>query len=251
MGEERPLRRRQLTAVQLIPNLLTLGSLCAGLTAIRFAAGEAIGTAVALIVVAAVLDALDGRVARYLDSETPMGAELDSLADFLSFGVAPGFVIAFWLNDGLSGFGLVWAATMIYAICCALRLARFNIGSRIPQPDGKPVYFQGIPSPAGALVALMPVYAARMEPWGFDLHPVAVSVWLVLVGGLMISRVPTMSLKSVTVYADQSTFILVAVMAVAAALVILTWTTLFVLGALYLGTVALSWRAARRGGGPR
>src|SRR5918998_4709084 len=126
--EARPDPRPRLSVAQLLPNALTLAALCAGLTAIRFAFQGAFDVAAGLILLAAVLDGLDGRLARRLRSESAMGAELDSLCDFVDFGVAPALVVHLWATGGEGGLG--WIAALVYAVACALRLARFNIGSR-------------------------------------------------------------------------------------------------------------------------
>jgi CDP-diacylglycerol---serine O-phosphatidyltransferase len=245
MKMERPKSRsrRELPLVQLLPNFLTLAALCSGLTAMRFAILERYELAVALIVLAALLDGLDGRVARLLSSESAIGAELDSLADFLSFGVAPGFILYFWSLKTFPGFG--WIAVLILAICCALRLARFNIASSAPAAEGK-VWFQGVPSPAGALLTMMPMYAAFFSDGTLILPAPAVALWAVGMAALMISQLPTWSFKSSTVYADHARYILVAFVALAALLLNYPWLTLFLLGTAYLATLPFAYRQHRR-----
>jgi CDP-diacylglycerol--serine O-phosphatidyltransferase len=237
--------RRELPLVQLLPNFLTVSALCAGLTAIRFATQGQMQGAVGLIVLAAVLDGLDGRLARMLSSESALGAELDSLADFLSFGVAPGFILYFWLLNHSPGLG--WIAVLVYAICAALRLARFNIGNNRPTSEGQEKrFFRGVPSPAGALLALMPMYFTFMLPESSELPPTLVDLWLVMVGGLMISNLPTWSFKTTKIYAEHARYILVAFVALAAALLTYPWATLFLLGLCYLATLFLAWRQVRK-----
>lgn len=200
--------RREMALVQLLPNLMTVGALCAGLASLRFAASGQFVAAVSMILLAAVLDGLDGRVARFLNSESPIGAELDSLADFLNFGVAPGMVMFYWAFPNWDEFG--WGAVLIYVVCTVLRLARFNVGNEVAAGLARLGKFQGVPSPAGAMLALMPFYIAQEFP-GLPRAPEPVLAgWLVLVGMLMISRLPTPSLKSVRFPTDRAALVLVA-----------------------------------------
>jgi CDP-diacylglycerol---serine O-phosphatidyltransferase len=225
-------RERQLLVLKLLPNLVSILALCSGLTAVRFAVAGNISLAVFLIGLAAALDGLDGRLARMLKSESAIGAELDSLCDFVNFGVVPGLVIYLW---GLrSEIQLGWIAVLIYAVCCMLRLARFNVGSRKADPAEKSVFI-GVPSPAGAMLALAPIYVDRVTD--VALPPLAVAAWLVGTGALMISRLRTPSFKRLTVPASWAPFALVGAVAVIAALVTFPWTALLVLTALYLGGV--------------
>lgn len=202
----RPDSRARLSLTQLLPNVLTLAALCAGLTAIRYAVQGSFDAAVALILVAAVLDGLDGRLARRLRSESAMGAELDSLCDFVDFGVAPALVIHLWAYGGAGGEG--WIAVLVYVVACALRLARFNVGSREPAP-AVPLNkaFTGVPSPAGAMLALLPVFVANLLPEAV-LPPPLCALWLVVVGALMVSRLPTPAFRPVRVRASQARLLL-------------------------------------------
>jgi CDP-diacylglycerol--serine O-phosphatidyltransferase len=200
--------RRDMALVQLLPNLMTVGALCAGLASIRFGAAGAFAMAVSMILLAAVLDGLDGRLARFLKSESPLGAELDSLADFLNFGVAPGLLMYFWAFPMNSDFG--WGAVLIYVVCTVLRLARFNIGNEVAAGLARLGKFQGVPSPAGAMLALFPLYVSLQFPeWPILPEPV-LAAWLVLVGFLMISRLPTPSLKSIRVPTDHAALFVVS-----------------------------------------
>jgi CDP-diacylglycerol---serine O-phosphatidyltransferase len=235
--------RRELPLVQLLPNFLTLSALCSGLTAMRFAILGRYEIAVALIVLAALLDGLDGRVARLLSSESAIGAELDSLADFLSFGVAPGFILYFWSLHFIPTFG--WIAVLVLSICCALRLARFNIASANATAEGK-VWFQGVPSPAGALLVMMPMYLAFLSDGEVVLPAFAVALWAIAVAALLISRLPTWSFKSSTVYAENARFILVGFVAFAALMLNYPWSVLFGLGLVYLAGIPLAWRQHRK-----
>ncbi len=236
-------QQRELQLVQLLPNFLTLAALSCGLTAMRFAIIERFELAAALIVFAALLDGLDGRVARLLSSESAIGAELDSLADFLSFGVAPGFILYFWSLKSFPAFG--WIAVLILAICCALRLARFNIASAAPAAEGK-VWFQGVPSPAGALLTMMPMYLSFLSDGAVVLPSPVVALWAVGIAALMISQLPTWSFKSSTVYAENARYILVGFVAFAALLLNYPWLTLFLSGTAYLATLPFAYRQHSR-----
>jgi CDP-diacylglycerol---serine O-phosphatidyltransferase len=193
---ERRRRFRRIPVRTLAPNMVTLLALCAGLTAIRMAFEDRYVLAVAAIVFAAVLDGLDGRLARFLKGTSRFGAELDSLSDFVNFGVAPALILYFWDLHNLKSAG--WIAAMVFAICGSLRLARFNV--MIDDPD-RPAwaanFFVGIPAPAGAIVVLLPIYAVFL-----GVPHSAVLTWLTLVytlviATLMVSRLPVFSGKRV------------------------------------------------------
>lgn len=238
MTDQAPKVRSELALVQLLPNLITISAMCAGLTGIRFAINGQFQAAVAMILVAAVLDGLDGRVARLLRSESEIGAELDSLVDFVNFGVAPGLVIYMWGLHELQSGG--WVATLIYSTCCLLRLARFNIGNRsnLDKSSGeKPAAanFTGVPSPAGAILAMLPAYVAFMSPDLPELPPGLLGIYLVLIGGLMISRFPTPSFKSVKFYAEHARYVILGFVALVAALLSFPWETMVVISLGYAG----------------
>lgn len=181
--------------VKFLPNAITVLALCAGLSSVAFAHRGQWMVAAAMIAAAAVLDSLDGPAARLLRSESRMGAELDSFSDCVSFGVAPALVMYLWkLDTGSVG----WAVCLIYAVCTTLRLARFNsaLNDDAPKPWAKG-FFTGVPSPAGALLAIQPMLLWTRFGDGWWSNPWVSSVWLLLVGGLMISRLPSIALKHV------------------------------------------------------
>ncbi|MGN7868683.1 CDP-diacylglycerol--serine O-phosphatidyltransferase [Paracoccus sp. 22332] len=240
----RPDPRPRLSVVQLLPNALTLAALCAGLTAIRLAIAGEFDKAAALILLAAMLDGLDGRLARRLRSESAMGAELDSLCDFVNFGVAPALVLYLWAFDGTGGAG--WIAALLYAVACVLRLARFNIGSRDPLASALPkTSFAGVPSPAGAMLALLPIFLAKLIPAAVLPGP-ACALWMMAVGALMISRLPTPALRPVSIRPEQARLLLLAVVALGAALLTYPWLTLVLLDLGYLLLLAREWTRLRR-----
>src|ERR1700753_4179596 len=194
VSTERRRRFRPIPVRMLVPNVITLLAICAGLTAIRLSTEGRMELAVAAIVFAAVLDGLDGRVARMIKGQSKFGAELDSLADFVNFGVAPGLILYFWQLHELGNGG--WIAAMVFAISGGLRLARFNATMDDPnKPPFASNYFTGVPAPAGAVTALLPIYLSFL---GLVTLPAMVTaVYTLLVAFLMVSRLPVFSGKSV------------------------------------------------------
>lgn len=231
---------------RLIPNVLTLAALCSGLTAIRFALRGEFRLAVIAILVAAIFDALDGRVARRLGVTSQFGAELDSLSDFLCFGVAPALVL--YLASLKDGGALGWVVTLMFPICSALRLARFNTAlvADTPSPAWAGSYFTGVPAPAGALLALIPLLVSFEAEAAWPRHPLAVGATLVLVGGLMVSRLPTFSFKKGRVPRHLVLPSLLGVALVMGVVVSSPWIGLSLLGLVYLGLIPFSWLAYRR-----
>lgn len=178
----------------LIPNLITLMVAAAGMTAIRFAVEGRLTHAVMAIAAAALLDGLDGRIARMLKGASRFGAELDSLADFLSFGCAPALLLYFWSLHELSTIG--WLASVSLAFASALRLARFNVSTEdTTKPEWTKAFFTGVPAPAGALLALLPINLYLSGVPSFPGHSALVAIFTVMVGALMVSRLPTLSGK--------------------------------------------------------
>jgi CDP-diacylglycerol--serine O-phosphatidyltransferase len=230
---------------RLIPNVLTLAALCSGLTAIRFALQGQFRLAVIAIIVAAILDALDGRVARRLGVTSRFGAELDSLSDFLCFGVAPALVL--YLASLKDGGALGWVATLMFPICSALRLARFNTGllADTPPPAWTGSYFTGVPAPAGALVAMIPLMVS-FEDVAWSRHALVIGASLVGVGGLMVSRLPTFSFKKGRVPRHLVLPSLLGAALVMGVVVSSPWIGLSLLGLVYLSLIPFSWRAYRR-----
>lgn len=219
----------QLHLLKLLPNLVSILALCSGLTAIRLAIAGNIAGAVFLIALAAALDGLDGRLARMLKSESAIGAELDSLCDFVNFGVVPGIVLYLWGLQAEIDMG--WIAVLVYAVCCMLRLARFNVGNRKAEPAEKTVFI-GVPSPAGAMLVLLPIYLGHVTD--YHLPAMGVALWMVLVGSLMISHLRTPSLKKITIAASLARYALVGGVVIVASLVTYPWATLLVLSSAYL-----------------
>ena len=230
----------KLSLIQLIPNMLTITAIGAGLTAIRLGVQGNYEWAVKLILIAAVLDGLDGRIARLLKSDSKMGAELDSFADFMNFGVAPGLILYFWALDDTRSAG--WIAVLFFAICCVLRLARFNVAQKADAaPDN--AYFIGVPSPAGAMLVMLPMFVSFALGSGPMFHDLVIALWMGVVGLLMISRIPTWSFKKTRIPRVNVKYFLLGFVLVGAAVLTYAWTTLVLLCLAYIATVG--WALVR------
>jgi CDP-diacylglycerol--serine O-phosphatidyltransferase len=244
MLRRRRLRVRPITSFSLnrmIPNILTLLALCAGMTAIRFAFNGKYETAAAAIIIAGVLDTIDGRIARLLKGTTPFGAQLDSLSDFVSFGVAPAMMLYFWTMHQLQSLG--WALVLLFAVCCGLRLARFNTQLGAELPPYAYNFFTGVPAPAGAGLAMVPMFLTFEFGNAIFRSPYLNAVVLAGVGALMVSRVPTFSFKRFRIPGEWVLPVLLVVGALAAFLTTEPWATLLVVGTLYIGSIPLSIRS--------
>ena len=240
-------RERRVPLVALIPNVITLMGLAAGLTSIRMGMDGRIELAIGLIVLAAFLDGLDGRVARLLKASSKFGAELDSLADFVNFGVAPALLLFTW---GLTEFkSLGWIAALAFAISAALRLARFNVSNQDKtQPKWKQRYFEGIPAPAGAMLVMLPLYLDLGSVELFKNLPQVTAVFMVIMAGLMVSHLPTFSGKLLGHRIQLSYAMPITVVGVLFAAILFTypWVTLSVICFGYLALLPLSLFAYRK-----
>jgi CDP-diacylglycerol--serine O-phosphatidyltransferase len=247
-GMDRLPRFRSIHIRYLLPNFITLLALCSGVTAIRLGIDERFELAVGAVILAIVLDAVDGRVARILKGSSRFGAELDSLADFVNFGVAPAMLIHLWSLQALKNLG--WIVALGLAICCALRLARFNVA--LEGPDKPPYaanFFTGAPAPAGAGLAMAPMYvgflfgAPNGEPFATIILP-----YIAAVAVLMVSKVPTFSGKSVGKRIDRD--MVLPALGIAAFVVLLliafTWEMLTLFAALYIACLPLGMRSFMR-----
>lgn len=198
--------RERLPFAHLLPSLVTIIGLCAALTAIRMTFTDRFALAAGLIIFAAIIDGLDGLLARKLNSASSFGAELDSLCDFVNFGVAPGLLVYQFALADVRGIG--WTMVLVFIVCCCLRLARFNVNRDAPQPAAR-AHFVGVPAPAGALLALLPMFLWLDGLADLSDLPLVVAPWLGLVGLLMVSRVPTFSPKSIRISRDKAVWLLV------------------------------------------
>lgn len=243
-GQEAP---RQIALHRMIPNMMTLMAMAAGLTAIQFALNLQWEKAIFAILLAAILDTMDGATARLLKATSDFGAQLDSLCDFLSFGVAPAIIMYAWVLEESGKIG--WVAMIFYASATALRLARFNI-ERKSGAKWREKFFSGIPSPAGAGLALLPVilwmqYDAKFFEQFKYVSPL-VGIWVMIVASLMISRVPTFSIKSLLIPSRMSMPLLAATALLIAALVHIPWPTLTFVGLAYVASIPFSVRYYRK-----
>jgi CDP-diacylglycerol--serine O-phosphatidyltransferase len=245
-----PLRRRRFRAIPiriLVPNLITLLALCAGLTAIRLAVEDKLEWAVAAIVLAAVLDGIDGRIARLLKGTSRFGAELDSLADFVNFGVAPALMLYFWGLHELKSLG--WIAALAFAICAGLRLARFNVMLDDPsRPAWAANYFVGVPAPAGAIVVLLPIYIHFLGMPLLVAIPPVIFVYTLAIAFLMVSRLPVFSGKKLgtRVSPDMVLPVFVLVVMFFALLLSYPWELLTVGTVAYLISLPFGWWSYRQ-----
>jgi CDP-diacylglycerol--serine O-phosphatidyltransferase len=240
----RPRRLKGLSLNRMIPNILTLLALCAGMTAILFSLHGRWQAAVVAVVVAAILDALDGRIARLLKGASRFGAELDSLSDFICFGVAPAMVLYLWAmqDAGRFAFGL----SLLFSACCALRLARFNTNLDEPvAPPWAANFFTGVPAPAGAGLALLPMILSFQLGDDVFRRPEVVGLVMLLVAGLMVSRIPTYAAKKLKVAHRWVLPTMVLVVVLAASVVSAPWLTMSAAGVLYLASIPFSVRSYR------
>ena len=223
----------------ILPNLLTIIGVCLGISSIKFALDENLSLAVIFIVFASILDALDGRIARLIKGTTEFGKELDSLTDFVSFGIAPAFILYFW---ELKNYGKIgWALTLIFSVCCVLRLARFNLTKISENADWKLNYFEGVPSPAGAGLVLLPlVYELSELKFNLGIKNMA-PFFVVIVALLLISKIPTFSLKKIKVSSQLSIFLLFGIVVVFISLIFFTFESLLIIGIIYLLSIPLSF----------
>lgn len=247
-----PRRRRGVIGPQrgiplraILPNAVTALALCAGLSGIRFAIGGQFDIAVTMVLVAAVLDGIDGKIARLVHGESRFGAELDSLSDAISFGVSPALILFLWSLHGVPRLG--WAVALIYALFCALRLARFNAAiDQEHQPHKSAGFLTGVPAPAGAALALVPMYLWLSTGAAVFQSPYLVAPWTGFVALLMVSSLATWSGASLRLRQRIRFEALAVVVVVAAALVSAPWPTLTVLALGYLATIPLAMRGYRR-----
>jgi CDP-diacylglycerol--serine O-phosphatidyltransferase len=240
-------RRRRFRAIPvrlLLPNMITLLSLCAGLTAIRLALEGRIEWALGAIVFAAVLDGVDGRVARLLKGQSKFGAELDSLADFVNFGVVPGLILYFWGLNELGAIG--WIAALVFAICMSLRLARFNVMADDPnRPVWAANFFTGVPAPAGAIIVLLPIYVYLL---GMPRLPTLACIYTLAIAFLLVSTLPVLSGKKLGTRVAPNMVLPVFLLVVlfVALLVSYPWYVLASGSVLYIASLPFGWLSYRQ-----
>src|SRR3954453_12057706 len=237
-------RFRPIPVRMLVPNVITLLAICAGLTSIRLSIEGRMSLAVYAVVFAAALDGIDGRIARMIKGQSKFGAELDSLADFVNFGVAPGLILYFWQLHDLNNVG--WIASMIFAISAGLRLARFNATmDDTNKPAFAANYFTGVPAPAGAITVLLPIYLAFL---GVPAPPAALTMlYTLLIAILMVSRLPVFSGKTIRMRVPPEMVlpVFVAVVFFIALLIGYPWHILSACSVLYLLSLPAGWKSYR------
>ncbi len=227
----------------IVPSVVTVFAICAGMTSIRMSLEGHVETALYFILLAVFLDAADGKLARFLDSASPFGAELDTLADFFNFGVAPGVLVYNTLYIGTEYANLGWLATLVLAVCCALRLARFNLSLKSSEVSlKKESFFVGVPAPALASLALMPIFM-HLYGWEDTDLPVLRAVYIIAVGLLAVSTIPTFSIKHASVKRSQLPFFVVAAVLLVVCLMVYPWPTMIAADFLYLASIPFSYLA--------
>ena len=223
----------------LLPNALTILGVCLGLSSIKFALDTNYAMSVVAIGFAAILDTLDGRVARLIRGASKVGKELDSLTDVISFGVAPGFIMYFWTLNTIGKFG--WLFVLIYAVCCALRLARFNLTVIEENETWKVNFFEGVPSPAAAGLVLSPLILNLSGLIQIENYSVLSSVTILTTSVLMVSKIPTYSLKRILIPRHLAIFLLLGIGIYVSLLIFYTFETLFFSATIYIILIPISY----------
>lgn len=220
---------------RLLPNMVTLASLCIALSAIRFSLEGNFIKASAFLLLAGFMDGVDGRLARFLNSSSDFGAQLDSLVDFVNFGVTPGFVIYAWVNSFADVRGLDWALVLFFAVCSAIRLARFNVD--LTRDSVNPIlekyFFKGIPAPVGAAMAMLPMILSYEFGEGFYTNPMIVIAYVGVLAVLMASRVPTISIKKIPIKNEYIYLTMLILGSIVIGLLMEPWLTLAIIGVIY------------------
>ena len=223
----------------ILPNMFTLIGVCIGLSSIKFAFDAKFTLSIIAIIVAAIIDGLDGRIARLIQGTSKVGKELDSLTDVISFGVAPAFIMYFWKLNELGRIG--WLICLIYVVCVALRLARFNVNSG-KEPSWRDNFFEGVPSPAGGVLVLMPLIYSLSDIQIFHInHDFFVPILFVVVSILLISKTPTYALKKISVPRNMTIFLLLAVVSYFGLLLIYTFNAIVISGLIYFIMIPISF----------
>ena len=223
----------------LLPNTLTIFGVCLGLSSIKFALDANYAMAVIAIGFAAILDTLDGRVARLIKGASKVGKELDSLTDVISFGVAPSFIMYFWAINEMSKIG--WLVVLIYTVCCALRLARFNLTTIEENESWKINFFEGVPSPAAAGLILLPLILNLSGLIQLQNIPTISLIVMLFTSVLMISKIPTYSLKRILIPRNLTIFLLLGIGIYLSLLIFFTFKTLFFTGLIYIILIPISF----------
>lgn len=245
---------REISLRPILPNAVTMTALAFGVSSINMAFWGNWQLAVIFIALSGIFDFLDGKVARMLNVSSRFGAELDSLSDFVSFGVAPAFLMYLWTMDAdtrisvlqnqagrADAIGIYWAVVLFVSMCCAARLARFNTLIDKKQPEHWKYFFMGVPAPAGAYLTILPLifWLATNQEIEFFRNPIFVSIFLIFSGVMMASKIPTLCLKHIHISAKYGTVVLIIMLLILAGLVAATWKMLGLLGICYLVSIPI------------
>ena len=222
----------------ILPNILTIAGVCLGISSIKFSIDLNFQMAVIFITLAAILDALDGRIARLIKGTSDFGKELDSLTDFVSFGIAPAFTIYFWKLNNYGKLG--WAITLIYSVCCVLRLARFNLTKFTSDESWKQNYFEGVPSPIGALLILSPLVLELTEFKILINNNYFLPIFIITMALLLISKIPTYSFKNIKIKPALTVFILLGIGISLVTLMFYTFETLLIFSLIYILSIPVA-----------
>ena len=229
----------------LLPNTLTIIGVCIGLSSIKFALDQNYGLSIIALLISGILDTLDGRIARLIKGTSKVGKELDSLTDVVSFGVAPAFIMYFWTLNELGKLG--WLIVLIYVVCCALRLARFNITTYSDDFLWKQNFFEGVPSPGGAGLVILPLILYKSEIYNFDQYQLLiVSTIFIITSILLISKIPTYSFKRIAIPRSTTIFLLFGIGLYFGLVFVYTFEVLFITGVVYIFTIPISYLHFRR-----
>lgn len=241
--DDAPRKSTHISLVRIVPSLITLMALIAGVTSVQKSVAGEYDAAIMMLLAAALFDVLDGAVARVLKAQSEFGAQLDSLSDFLAFGVAPAILLHEWTMIDAGKMG--WIASVVFPVAAALRLARFNVAAKdsTEQPVWKKRYFTGVPTPSGAILSLLPVYIWLLSPDTFSTLKVAtplIPLWTICVAALMVSRIPTISLKYMKLPDRMAVPLMAAIGLFVAAMIHAPWVTLTLVSTAYLVSIPLS-----------
>lgn len=239
----------KISLTRIVPSLITLLAMICGITSVQKAIGGDYEAAVMMLLASALFDVLDGAVARLLKAQSEFGAQLDSLSDFLAFGIAPAILLHEWTMVDAGKLG--WIASVIFPVAAALRLARFNVAAKTTAnlPTWKKRYFSGVPTPAGAGLVLLPLYIWFLSPETFDEFKIAtplIGVWMVFIATLMVSRIPTASLKYIKLPDRMAVPLMAAICLLIAAMIHAPWVTLTLLMSAYLASLPIAFNHYRK-----
>jgi CDP-diacylglycerol--serine O-phosphatidyltransferase len=245
VDEGRGPRLHEISFRLMIPTIITVLAICFGLTGIRLAFEGRVELAVVMVLIAAFLDGVDGRLARVMKSTTRFGAQMDSLADIINFGVAPALVLYAYLLDQAGSLG--WIAALIYVLAAALRLARFNVMDEKPKAKWQSNYFVGVPAPFGAMLVMLPVYLGHLGLWPGAVVASAAIVYTLLIAFLLVSRLPVYSGKTIgRIRRDLVLPVMLAIAIYAGLLMSFMWMTMTVTTVVYLASLPFGYRAWKR-----